>query len=80
MSAPCQFLAHDSKGSSDGIPNGQTCISSLLLKVSTNQSDKSMYTNNKEQLKSYYMSNKDYPGNKSFTISLTDLRYFSMRF
>ena len=31
-------------------------------------------------LKSCYMSNKDYPGNASFTIFLTNLWYFSMRY
>ena len=33
----------------------------------------------KKRLKSCYMSNQGYRGNESFTISLTDLQYFSMR-
>ena len=36
--------------------------------------------NNSNNLKSLYLSNKDYPGNESFTIFLIDLWYFSKKF
>ena len=35
--------------------------------------------NNDQSLTSCYISNKDYPGNESFIICLTDLWYFPMR-
>ena len=53
--------------------------SQLAINLSSDKSKWQIHVNNEKRLNSCYMLNKNYPGNESLTIKLTDLWYFSMR-
>ena len=54
--------------------------SQLAINLSLDKSKRQIYVNNKKKTKFLLqLLNKNYPGNESLTITLTDLWYFSMR-